>query len=322
MHQVLPLQAFGQHKSQGYMERLRLRTQAIDAGKAVLLGNLATVDCCMAEVALKVNAVLEVVRRYGETTAAELARERAELEHAILRSINEAERTLVEESPALEEPYTKLLREYNKFKPASLTVFSYQVSALELPNPISSLLSYQNLCDLKCPLRIDRVGRKSAENWSAFVTANKKTKGSLCVMQEGVVCSQQLVSCSIRPVEADLGKLKEGKYEIYVERSGRKASNVYSLQVNELGCAAPRSFESTLIYQTVGNLCEVEEYLLAKRGNWECMYKRLTCEWLNEDYELILTFMNTLLSSESEAVIKDNLIKAGMLFEQYSPIGT
>lgn len=142
MHPVLPLQAYGAHKTPGYMERLQCRTDAVEAGKALLLRNLEAMDHCMAEFTQKVNDLINVIWQYGQTTIAQLTEEKATLERDIRESISEAERTLYEDNPILQEPFTALLKEYVDSRPNSLQLFSYQISSSELPVPLTSCLKY------------------------------------------------------------------------------------------------------------------------------------------------------------------------------------
>lgn len=142
IHQILPLQAFGPHKAQGYIERLQRRTEAMETGKAALLSNLEAMDRCIADVTQKINEVIQVIWYYGQTTVAELTGEKLKLEETIQRSIAEAERSLYDDTPSLQTPLSGLLREYEEFKSNSLQLFSYSINPQELPTPLSSLFTY------------------------------------------------------------------------------------------------------------------------------------------------------------------------------------
>jgi len=161
LHRFLPLSLYSQYHTTEYQLKVQRRVEGVEAGKALLMGNLRTMDQCIAEIVRKAAEMIETVREYERTTLAELEAKRRELESAIQRSVEEAEWTVYEDFPCLKQPFTALLRDYVDSQTADLQVFSYQISSEKLPAPLSSCLSYCSPDNTASPEQLYRLFKDS-----------------------------------------------------------------------------------------------------------------------------------------------------------------
>ena len=125
VHRLLPLSAFGPHRSPDYFSRLQARRDLVASGSQKLAQNIHEVDRCIAQLYDELNRVTRAIWEYGQKFIVELEAVKASLEASAKFSLEEAEKTMYEETPRLAGEFSESMRTGGRLAP-----FQYQLAVV------------------------------------------------------------------------------------------------------------------------------------------------------------------------------------------------
>ena len=212
-HPSLPVQAYGQHRTPGYSDRLQARARSLEQGKVEILRNLQTVEECIRQVNTAVEAHINELKIWTARKTAELHVQKAEMERDIEAAIETAKSTLYMDELGSGNSLVQLLRTYTpgvnlrelfkySLKPDCLAGNLTQFLKCEFNSLKSAYLPYLSLtysCRFNC----------SSNSWDRFtqlrptLMISADTQYVLLDQQQLFICGGLGGSCKAYIVEGD-----------------------------------------------------------------------------------------------------------------------